>query len=189
MTPILIGLFIVLWGLTSGCVSHQHTPKQGDVQVRYVDHYVEDGKEEIQLWLYHTLDYEGMVQEVYLESGAVLVEYFNNGRFDYHRPGGDDHWRYMVIYPANVEGAMQTPSGFAHLPQNKDGTAKTTVDHGFNRWYQDRYPTTGRVVKHKRDNPTIWALRWENGKLDVTKLEKVTPSELKILHREQTKTD
>jgi hypothetical protein len=173
--PIALLALIATLGFLSGCTSGPtSTIRQGDVSVTFTDGYINDrGQHEVQVHLSHSEEYSGMVQEVYLENGDVLVEYFPNLIFDYHNTATQNHWRYMIIYPADVEGTDGTRTGFAHLPQSKDGSATTTVGPGFNSWYQDKHETRGRVVRCKRDNPTIWSIRWEDGKAvcDIPKID------------------
>lgn len=162
LIPIWIAIAVLaVVGLT-GCSSIQN----GDVKVSvWGIEEKKNGNEEIHLYLSHNKDYDGIIQEVYLEDGTVLVEYFENYSFDYHSDGDKNARRIMVTYPGEIKGADQTESGFAQLPQNKDGTAITNTGPYFNKWYQDKYETKGRITRHKRDNPTVWILRWKNGKV------------------------
>jgi hypothetical protein len=54
--------------------------------------------------------------------------------------------RDVFAYVANVYDADFTRSGFAHLPHNQDGSVVTNAPPTFNRHYQQRYQTMGRVT-------------------------------------------
>lgn len=72
--------------------------------------------------------------------------------------------RRIRIYPAQVEGEDSTWLGFSHLPQNRLGEVKTRVGKNFNRNYQERHRTTGRIVADDRARSHTYSIRfhWEN---------------------------
>lgn len=114
----------------------------------------------------HEEDYEGFVQEVRLDTGETLVEYFDGCCVV------DNHWRgslnsetHCVVYPATVEDIDATTTGFGHLPENRDGTVKTRIGPGFNSSYQKKYKTQGRVVKDLRAKATRWRIEWKDGRV------------------------
>jgi hypothetical protein len=54
--------------------------------------------------------------------------------------------RRVFAYVANVYGADFTDFGFAHLPQNQDGSVVTEAPPTFNETYQTEHATRGRIV-------------------------------------------
>lgn len=123
-------------------------------------------------------EYDCLVQEIFLPGGSTLVEVFKmeNGRFlrcriDHHRMEYDEDFlgvytRRMFLYPANVEG-VDWRRNFAHLPENRDGSVRTTVGPGFNESYQEDHETRGRIVNDDRANGFWWTLEWQNGEVEV----------------------
>lgn len=108
--------------------------------------------------------YDRIVQEVYLDNGNTLVETFPNNCRDRHRDGDADSYRECIVYPACVEGIDATSSGFAQLPQNFDGSVKTTTGPKFNEYYQKNHKTQGRITKAARHLATRWTITWKDGK-------------------------
>ncbi len=53
--------------------------------------------------------------------------------------------RNVFAYVANVHGADYTDFGFAHLPQNQDGSVVSNAPRTFNEGYQARHKTRGTV--------------------------------------------
>lgn len=136
-------------------------------------------------------DFEGIAQEIELDTDIYLVEYFklDNGEFE------PNHWdqhsisfsfpktvRRMRIYPANVEGVDYEDGIFAQLPQNKDGSVKTNIGPYFNAKYQWKsgpggeapdpkygvnHKTTGKVTADDRENSAWWEVIHERGVLTI----------------------
>lgn len=123
-------------------------------------------------------DWDFLVQEVFLPGGTTLVEVFRmeNGqflscRYDHHHVKYDVDFfgvyhRRMFVYPAEVEG-VDWDKDFAHLPENRDGTVKTTVGSNFNEKYQKNHVTKGRVIADRRDQGFWWSIEWKNGEVVV----------------------
>lgn len=93
-------------------------------------------------------EYTHVVQEITLGSGSTLVESFHwdGSIMDRHYWNDRPHYRSMKVYAAVVEGADEA-HGFAHLPQNVDGSVKTTVSNKFNAWYWRDYEMRGEITK------------------------------------------
>lgn len=128
-------------------------------------------------------EYEGLIQEIVLDDGTVLVEYFllpfgkfSAGSYDFHAATFimTKHLRNMRIYPANVTG-VDYDNGFAHLPQNIDGSLKTNIGPFFNPEYQKDHKTQGRITKADRDNSIYWSIIFNDGIIIV-----VLPDNTKI---------
>lgn len=165
LIPFVAILLLLVAATLSGCVTTKPVVKNGDVRVSFLGIKKKEDVERVHVRLSHSENYDGIVQEIYMSNGQILVEYFSNGSDDFHWIKAEDHARVMIVYPADVRGTDAAPSGFAHLPANQNGTVHTDVHHKFNEWYQKSYDTRGRVVRSKRDNVTIWFLRWKNGKV------------------------
>lgn len=165
--------FILLLFLPS-CVMAPSLPdvREGEpsVFVQYIKTTKErdTGNEKIQVRFHHNVSgYDGVVQELLLPSGETLVEYFRNHGDDFHDMKASDSWHECLIYPANVEGVDATGSGYAQLPQNLDGSVKTTTGEKFNGWYWKDYKTQGRVTKAARHLATRWKVTWIDGKASI----------------------
>ncbi len=63
--------------------------------------------------------------------------------------------RDVRMYLGLVEHASFTFQGFAHLPQNRDGSVVTRIPSNFNRSYQDNHTTRGRIVHDDRENGSL----------------------------------
>jgi len=123
-------------------------------------------------------DYEFLVQEIFLPNGTTLVEVFRmeNGqqltcRYDHHSVEFENAFfgvynRRMFLYPANVEG-VDWEKNFGHLPENRDGSVKTTIKENFNKDYQKKHETQGRIIDDKHDEGFWWSIEWKNGKVSV----------------------
>lgn len=100
-------------------------------------------------------DWNAIVQEV-SGDGWSLVECFqiDKGEIvtDKHTWGATTQVRSMRVYLAVVEDVDWNYKGFAHLPENMDGSMKTTVGPWFNESYQAAHETRGRVVKMSRES-------------------------------------
>lgn len=162
MRSLILCLIVFLAGC--GMIPRAPVPQPDDnifVEVVLLDAKAEDrGFDvwvEFEEWTRHAF----IVQEVELNNGDTLVECFQtpNGRFpmgqkDHHwkETAWPKHWRKMTVYPATVEGADLTMNGFAMLPENRDGSVKTTVGDNFNkkyRWKGKRNPDTGEWENKK----------------------------------------
>ncbi len=96
--------------------------------------------------------WNAIVQEVTLDDGTHLVEGFRtDGTWDGFMV--DRHaWptlgevRRMKVYLAVVEEADWSPYGFCHLPENMDGSVKTTVSKDFNGQHQMFHKTKGKIT-------------------------------------------
>jgi hypothetical protein len=71
-----------------------------------------------------------------------------------------DVWRVVRYYPGYVEGADGTELGFAHLPQNRDGSMVTDIPDNFNESHQRNHETKGRVVQDDRANSHWYNMRY-----------------------------
>lgn len=102
-------------------------------------------------------DYTHIVQEIYLDSGEVLIECFriHGSIIDRHSWSSSTERRSMTLYLADVEGADEM-HGFAHLPSNGMGQ-ETTVGPNFNRFYQDAHETRGEITR-RSDYSFHWAI-------------------------------
>ena len=104
--------------------------------------------------------YNALVQEIRLDNGDSLVEAFKldtDWIWDSHTWSSTEEVRHMTIYLAQVEGADWSPIGFAHLPENHDGTLRTTVGRGFNSRHQRRYATQGTITK-RSPHQMVWQI-------------------------------
>jgi hypothetical protein len=72
-----------------------------------------------------------------------------------------DVWRVVRFYPGYVSGADWTPLGFAHLPQNRDGSIITDIPANFNESHQRAYQLKGRVEQDDRDRSRWYHIRYE----------------------------
>ena len=71
-----------------------------------------------------------------------------------------DVWRVVRFYPAYVEGTDSTHLGFAHLPQNRDGSIVTNIPENFNETHQKNYDTRGLVGQCDRANAKWYHMRY-----------------------------
>lgn len=120
-------------------------------------------------------EYEGLIQEVELESGYVLVEYFRISDWnptcrDGHSGVNSNGVRRMFVYPANVEGVDLRRGTFGHLPQNSDGSKVTNISPFFNQTYQMCHETRGRIVKEDKSLGFTWSFETDSeGKIEWIK--------------------
>lgn len=107
--------------------------------------------------------WNALVQEVHLDDGTALVECFridpdsNTFIYDRHRWSSQVEQRDMKVYLAVVEGAHWTHNGFAHLPENMDGSVKTTVSKNFNAAYNWTHETRGKITA-RSDEYLTWRI-------------------------------
>ena len=141
-----------------------------------------------QVWFTNHSDMPHLVQEVYLGGGEWLVEVFEVGKGcavrDHHTATDSPHGRLMFVYPAEVEG-VDWSNGFAHLPENLDGSVKTSVGQMFNASYQlygkwvdgvyipdeprrVKHVARGRVVREERKSGIHWTLSISSGRMTVS---------------------
>ena len=71
-----------------------------------------------------------------------------------------DVWRVVRFYPGFVEGTDSTELGFAHLPQNHDGSLITDIPENFNESHQRKHDTVGRVVQDDRESGRFYSIRY-----------------------------
>lgn len=71
-----------------------------------------------------------------------------------------DVWRVVRYYPGYVEGTDGTDLGFAHLPQNRDGSMVTDIPENFNESHQRSHKTEGRVVQDDRAHSHWYNMRY-----------------------------
>jgi len=142
------------------------------IDVRMVETEVEsEGKKRhiALLKIYEFSDLPGFVNEIYMDDGNyTLVEYFDTidgalapGQSDRHSIGhlSGTHKRWIYTYPAEVEGVDATPSGFAELPQNKDGSVVTNTNpETFNTEHNASYSRKGRIVRDERERGRWWSM-------------------------------
>lgn len=72
-----------------------------------------------------------------------------------------DVWRVVRFYPGYVSGADWTSLGFAHLPENADGSMVTDIPANFNETHQRAYRLQGRVEQADRDRGRFYHMRYE----------------------------
>ncbi len=110
-------------------------------------------------------DWNAGVQEIEFHDGTVLVECFKMEQWEYvydrHLWSDSKAVRSMKVYLAVVDGVDWDHKGFAHLPQNKDGSLKTNVSAHFNFTYQQYHKTQGSVVKQS-DEYMTWRIESDN---------------------------
>lgn len=131
------------------------------------------GKQMMALYLkiYEFSDMPGIINEIHMPYNRKLVEYFDtpNGAFaanqrDKHATIGltGNQKRYIYTYPAEVTGVDATSLGFAELPQNRDGSVVTNVDHNnFNKEHNDTHKRQGRVVRDERNKGRWWSVYYD----------------------------
>lgn len=71
-----------------------------------------------------------------------------------------DVWRVVRFYPGFVEGVDATDLGFAHLPQNHDGSLVTDIRENFNESHQRKHDTVGMVVQDDRVRGRFYSIRY-----------------------------
>ncbi len=92
--------------------------------------------------------------------------------------------RKIRIYPAMVAGADFTFLGFAHLPENRDGSLQTHIPHNFNRSYQKNHETRGKVLVDDRERGSRFYeldYQWYDEKHDFKLETSPTSFELSLL--------
>ncbi len=101
--------------------------------------------------------WNAIIQEVTLDDGTHLVEGFRTDgtwdgfMVDRHAWPTQVEVRSMKVYLAVVEGVDWSPYGFCHLPQNLDGSVKTTVSKDFNFTHQQLHKTQGKIVSQSSE--------------------------------------
>lgn len=167
-------VFIILAFLLLGCGGRGNTSlapnAEEPIVLELVSLSIDDDHYEVIIEIKNFSEYDHIIQEVKLSDGSTLVECFHvqpgDSIIDNHRDRIDDRDRRMIIYPGIVEGA-DWKSAFAHLPQNHDGSAITTVGSAFNSVYQQNYETTGEVVEEFRDALTRWSIDYDDNQIVV----------------------
>lgn len=166
--------------LCSCAITQPPIPKPNDdtfVKVRLLSAKAGGKEWEALLTFEEWTEYEWVVQEIIFDNGRTIVECFQtpNGRLfvgqrDRHweTQPWPSSWRYMFVYPATVDGADTTPFGFAMLPENRDGSVKTTTGTAFNEGYRSRHEVRGRVVADAKHLGIVWTINYTKGKLTVT---------------------
>lgn len=153
-------LFLIL--LLAGCVSSTKTVPDsgGEIGIRI---------SAVELVFENRSDYTHIVQELDLGDGIYLVECFRiaKGELITDRASWSSirEFRTMKVYCADVVGADEW-GGFAHLPENMDGSVVTNIGPNFNRVYQRYHETRGRIIK-KSSNYFIWTLSSDGLNLSV----------------------
>lgn len=162
----LILFLVFLWLIIQclllfGCVATKTVPdSKGEIGIRI---------SAVELVFENHSEYTHIVQEIDLGNGVHLVESFRME--DGHRTTDRASWssikefRTMKVYCANVTGADEW-GGFAHLPENMDGSVVTNIGPNFNRVYQRNHETKGRITK-KSSNYFIWTLSSDGLNLSV----------------------
>ncbi|MBX3473895.1 MAG: hypothetical protein KF754_05890 [Planctomycetes bacterium] len=69
--------------------------------------------------------------------------------------------RRVFAYVANVADADFSDNGFAHLPRNEDGTLASTVGPNFNKAYQQRHETRGRVFYSANGLGVVYRMNYQ----------------------------
>lgn len=118
-----------------------------------------DGRAEASLSVKNNSGYTHIVQELFLESGEVLVEAFAIRGYvrDVHRWEAITHNRRMVLYAASVCGMDATSSGWGELPDNGLGLETTTNPDRFNPYYKaGGHKRAGTIVKRSGTTTEWW---------------------------------
>lgn len=191
-------LLVVAYCAATGCCNVVARPvpapmdlNDGSMQIKVDSKYADKDNWSVKFKFFEWDDeYDHWIQEVHLSNGMTLVEVFwlRNGRMlscrvDHHRTSWDHppegvKIRSIYSYMGRVEGVDWNAYGtFAHLPQNRDGSIKTTITDEFNTKYQERNETRGRIVADNRSEGFWWSIRFEEGKLSLQIPEANTYSE------------
>lgn len=162
------------------CSTTPNVRKQPDtvvVDVRMFEVSMEQGFS-AKVHIYEWSELPGIVSEVYLPDGYLLVEYFDtpngkmlDGQWDNHwvQSPGLSYERYIFTYPAEVEGADKTEYGFAELPQNRDGSVRSNTDpKTFNLAYHRKHKRQGKIVSDRRDLGRWWRIIYNGVTKEVT---------------------
>lgn len=72
-----------------------------------------------------------------------------------------DVWRVVRFYPGYVSGADWTSLGFAHLPENYDGSMITDIPSNFNETHQRVYALKGKVEQADRERARWYHMRYQ----------------------------
>ena len=172
---------LILLFLLSGCcfprMELDELPDNQPVSVELLDQEApsSDGVFRVRVRFYERTEYQGLMQELDLGNGQTLVEYFRmpDGRMDvchkdvHFSEQGEFEVRRMTIYPADVAG-VDYSSNFAMLPQNMNGTVRTTTGPNFNADYLKNHQVRGRVVRCDQNRSAHWKIEYDHGKLVVT---------------------
>ena len=176
MRSILFALVIILGGCAHlDLIPHvQESTKY--VNVTLDEAYLKDKSFHSYVKLWEDTDYSWIIQEITLSSGVTIVEcfYTPDGQLlpwqrDYHymETPWPYHMRSMVVYPGEVEGADTTILGFAMLPENRDGSVKTTTGLLFNEQYRKNHKLQGRIVDCDKSMGVTWTLVYDCGKMTI----------------------
>lgn len=118
---------------------------------------------EVRVRFHHTTTYPHVVQVIWFDDGAVLVEAFETTAGLHRLCHYDLHWssgygtREMLVYPALVTGANWR-RGFAMLETSETGET-TTVGPLVNEAYQRTHGISGRVVDGDRSLAFTWKIQ------------------------------
>lgn len=140
------------------------------------DAWCADKNYELYVYLWESTKYNYIIQEILLDNGETVVECFKliggrmvPGQSDHH--SWDDAWprekRQMFIYPGTVVGADETFFGFAMVPENMDGSVKTTTGPEFNKNYRKNHSVQGVITECDKSLGVTWKYEYELGKLEV----------------------
>lgn len=170
-------LLLVLSGCCAPRLELDELPDNQPVSIELLDQETpsSDGIFRVRVRFYERTEYQGLLQELDLGNGLYLVEYFrmDDGRMEmchkdvHFSEKGTKELRKMKLYPANVEGVDYRGS-FAMLPENMDGSVRTTTGANFNKDYRKNHAVKGRVVSAALDLAVHWSIKYDHGELTVT---------------------
>lgn len=200
MDKLAVVLLVLIGLLGTGCVSMQLPEPYIQEETKFTNVTLDEAwcknrGFDIYVRMWEKTKYNYIIQEITLNNGDSIVECWElpHGRFyDSQR---DHHWktdawpyhaRQMIVYPGTVEDADLTSGGFAMLPENQDGSVKTTVGANFNagyRWkgqlnhqtgeieYDPKYGINheirGRITESGHAMGVTWNFVYERGKLMI----------------------
>lgn len=170
-------LLLVLSGCCAPRLELDELPDNQPVSIELLDQETpsSDGIFRVRVRFYERTEYQGLLQELDLGNGLYLVEYFrmDDGRMEmchkdvHFSEKGTKELRKMKLYPADVAG-VDYRRNFAMLPQNMDGSVRTTTGPNFNAGYLKNHQVRGRVVRCDQTRSAHWKIEYDNGKLVVT---------------------
>lgn len=169
MRTVRLALLAVLALLAAGCANPARVvaPDPVDTVVAVGTAHISEAN--VQVFFYPTDDkYTHVVQEVHTSRGSLVESFRQDGYIrDQHTwpKTRQKEVRRMYVYAANVEGADESNSGFAHLPDNGEGV-ETTLGENFNSWYHEKYETRGRITK-KSPHRTTWTISADGEWIEV----------------------
>lgn len=178
---LLMSLAILLAGCGALTPIIDHQPGDPDVKMEVLSKTViykgeEDGPGyKIRVRFYLWSDRKWVIQEGYVD-GDGLVECFKMPfpplRVDVHFASKTTHdERIFLVYPGDVVGADLHAGYFAMLPENEDGSIKTTTGPRFNEEYLKDHKIQGRVINSQKDRGFIWKIHFdgEDLRLEIPK--------------------